>query len=144
MTALANTKIYYIIGDSVTNDFSKEYVFNVPPAKVRRATVQCVWISTPAAPKSRPHEPHDVAQLDKVDWDCPTHVSYCTLSHPSSTHLITAGHPTTHQRNPCALVRRFRQRRHGRCLHLVWVRQTRYSTHCRNCPSQPSFLYFML
>lgn len=34
MIALSNTKIYYVIGDSVTMDFSKEYVFNVPPAKV--------------------------------------------------------------------------------------------------------------
>jgi hypothetical protein len=35
MVALSNTKVYYIIGDSKTMDFSKEYVFNVPPAKVR-------------------------------------------------------------------------------------------------------------
>jgi len=31
MTALANKKVYYSFGDEVTNDFSKEYVFNVPP-----------------------------------------------------------------------------------------------------------------
>lgn len=35
MVALSSTKIYYIMGDSKTTDFSKEYVFNVPPAKVR-------------------------------------------------------------------------------------------------------------
>ena len=34
MTALANTKIYYVFGDFATSDYSKEYVFNVPPAKV--------------------------------------------------------------------------------------------------------------
>ncbi len=31
MKALANTKIYYIFGDENTNDFSREYIFNVPP-----------------------------------------------------------------------------------------------------------------
>lgn len=32
MLALANTRIYYIFGDANTNDFSKEYIFQVPPA----------------------------------------------------------------------------------------------------------------
>lgn len=32
MLALANTRIYYIFGDANTNDFSQEYVFQVPPA----------------------------------------------------------------------------------------------------------------
>ena len=31
MTALANTRIYYVFGDSITNDFSGEYIFQVPP-----------------------------------------------------------------------------------------------------------------
>ena len=31
MKALANQKVYYIFGDAATNDFSREYVLNVPP-----------------------------------------------------------------------------------------------------------------
>ena len=31
MMALANTKLYYIFGDEATNDYSDEFVFNVPP-----------------------------------------------------------------------------------------------------------------
>jgi hypothetical protein len=31
MKALANTKLYYIFGDAATNDFSDEFLFNVPP-----------------------------------------------------------------------------------------------------------------
>ena len=34
MTALSNSKVYYIFGDAATNDYSKEFIFNVPPAKV--------------------------------------------------------------------------------------------------------------
>ena len=33
MVALANDKIYYSFGDVTTNDFSREYVFHVPPAR---------------------------------------------------------------------------------------------------------------
>jgi hypothetical protein len=31
MTALANTRIYYSFGDAITDDFSGEYFFQVPP-----------------------------------------------------------------------------------------------------------------
>lgn len=31
MNALANQKLFYIFGDSATNDFSREYIFHVPP-----------------------------------------------------------------------------------------------------------------
>ena len=31
MTALAGTRIYYSFGDSVTNDYSEEFYFQVPP-----------------------------------------------------------------------------------------------------------------
>lgn len=31
MNELANQKLYYVFGDSATEDFSHEYVFNVPP-----------------------------------------------------------------------------------------------------------------
>ena len=35
MVALSNTKIYYKVGDFKTGDYSKEYVFHVPPAQVK-------------------------------------------------------------------------------------------------------------
>ena len=35
MVALSNTRIYYKFGDQKTDDYSKEYVFQVPPAKVK-------------------------------------------------------------------------------------------------------------
>ena len=33
MVAMSNRKIYYTFGDANTNDFSREYVFNVPPVR---------------------------------------------------------------------------------------------------------------
>ena len=47
MTALSNSKIYYIFGDSLTADFSSEYIFNVPPAKVRNAPCQFIALLSP-------------------------------------------------------------------------------------------------
>jgi hypothetical protein len=35
MVALSNKKIYYKFGDVKTGEYSKEYVFHVPPAKVQ-------------------------------------------------------------------------------------------------------------
>lgn len=34
MVALSNKKIYYKFGDVKTGEYSKEYVFHVPPVKV--------------------------------------------------------------------------------------------------------------
>ena len=43
MVAQANKKLYYSFGDSSTNDFSKEYVFNVPP--VRGSQPRSRWVN---------------------------------------------------------------------------------------------------